>query len=128
MTECPTGDDDGRCRVNCFNVKLVGRLRRSLPDADAVGRAEALFGALGNRNRLLILSCLAQVDELCVCDIANALDMNVSTLSHQLRHLRGMGLVKFRNEGRMVFYNLADPRVAGILSAEFDPTADGVGR
>ena len=122
----PARGDRPCCELRCFNVRLVDRLRRKLPDADSVARAETFFAALGNRTRLLILHCLAGADELCVCDIANALEMKLSTLSHQLRHLRELGLVTFRSEGKMAFYRLNDDRVAQLIGAEFDRAADGV--
>ena len=106
------------CELYCFNAELVGTLRRALPGAEQVGRVEEIFSALGNRTRLLILHCLSQAEELCVCDIANALEMNLSTVSHQLRHLRALGLVTYRSEGRMAFYRMADRRVGDLVSAE----------
>ena len=78
-------------------------------------RATAFFSALGSRTRLLVLHCLCQAEELCVCDIANALRMNLSTVSHQLRYLRGCGLITYRSEGKMAFYRLADTRVRELL-------------
>ena len=122
----PAGGVHPCCELRCFNVRLVDRLRRHLPDADSVARAETFFAALGNRTRLLILHCLAGADELCVCDVANALKMNLSTVSHQLRHLRELGLVTFRSEGKMAFYRLSDDRVAALVAAQFDRAADKV--
>jgi DNA-binding transcriptional ArsR family regulator len=113
----PGGKGDS-CELYCFNAELVGKLRRALPLPEQVGHVEKLFSALGNRTRLLILHCLSQAEELCVCDIANALEMNLSTVSHQLRHLRALGLVTYRSEGRMAFYRTADKRVGDLVSAE----------
>ncbi len=99
------------CELFCFNEALVARLRTHLPRPEPLVQAETFFSALGSRSRLLVLHCLCQADELCVCDIANALEMNLSTVSHQLRYLRQVGLVTFRSEGKMAFYRLADRRV-----------------
>lgn len=106
------------CELYCFNKAVVNRLRRNLPEAQKLQQVEAFFAALGSRTRLLILCCLSQAHELCVCDIANALDMNLSTVSHQLRYLRGVNLVAYRSEGKMAFYRLADARVSAVLRAE----------
>jgi DNA-binding transcriptional ArsR family regulator len=103
------------CELFCFNQDLVNRLRAVTPDAARIDEAEQFFAALGSRTRLLILFCLTEAEELCVCDIANALEMNLSTVSHQLRHLRQAGLVTFRSEGRMAFYRLADARVPAVF-------------
>ncbi|NIA07741.1 MAG: metalloregulator ArsR/SmtB family transcription factor [Actinobacteria bacterium] len=106
------------CELYCFNKALVSRLRGSLPDAETLIRAENFFAALGTRTRLLVLYCLSQAEELCVCDIANALRMNISTVSHQLRYLRGAGLIAYRSEGKMAFYRLIDGRIAELIDAE----------
>ena len=91
-----------------------------------MGGAGVLFH-LANWPSLLILHCLSQAEELCVCDIANALRMNLSTVSHQLRRLRTLGLVTYRSQGKMAFYCLADRRVAELVDAEFDRLGAGVG-
>lgn len=106
------------CRLYCFNEKLVRRLRECLPETEAVENAKSVFAALGNGTRLLVLYCLAQAEELCVCDIANTLQMNLSTISHQLRHLRALGLVACRSEGKMAFYRLGSRRVSDLLRVE----------
>ncbi len=93
----------------------MARLRAHLPGDAELGQAELFFCALGSRTRLLVLHCLAQAEELCVCDIANALGMNLSTISHQLRYLRHVGLVTFRSEGKMAFYRLTDAQVRSVL-------------
>jgi len=113
---------DNVCELYCFNLKQVKALQAGLPDDDILTRAEQIFSALGNRTRLMILHCLARAEELCVCDIANALEMNLSTISHQLRHLRGLSVVAFRSEGKMAFYRLADSRVADMVRAELGRT------
>jgi DNA-binding transcriptional ArsR family regulator len=115
------------CELFCFNEDLVARLRAGMPDAAEVGNAEQFFSALGSRTRLLILYCLSQAKELCVCDIANALDVNLSTVSHQLRHLRHVGLVTYRSEGKMAFYRLAEERVRAALASAL-PAASATGR
>jgi len=103
------------CELFCFNEALVRKLKQGLPDDEELDSAQALFSAFGSTTRLRILSCLMQADELCVCDIANALDTNLSTVSHQLRYLRNAGMVAFRSAGKMAFYRLADPVVPRLL-------------
>lgn len=117
-----TGEKSNRrdtCESFCFNEELVEKLQSSLPDEAEVNTAEEFFSALGNRTRLLVLYCLCRVEELCVCDLANALDMNLSTISHQLRYLRGHGLVDYRREGKMAFYHLSDSAVRRLLMDEW---------
>jgi DNA-binding transcriptional ArsR family regulator len=71
------------------------------------------FSLLGDTNRLRILSLLAK-QELCVCDLAAALDMSESAVSHQLRTLRAMRLVSYQKIGRKVFYQLLDHHVLDL--------------
>lgn len=68
------------------------------------------FALLGDPNRLRILSILAK-QELCVCDIAAILEMSESAVSHQLRTLRAIRLVRYQKHGRKVFYRLLDRHV-----------------
>ncbi len=111
-------DKKDTCGLYCFNEDLVRELRKSLPTAKTMQTAENLFKALGSRTRLLVLYCLSQSEELCVCDIANALRLNLSTISHQLRLLRSLGLVAYRSEGKMAFYRLVDERVGDLIRVE----------
>ncbi|MFW6457612.1 MAG: ArsR/SmtB family transcription factor, partial [Planctomycetota bacterium] len=77
----PTQDADGigedTCGAFCYNEKVVERLRTALPGEEKLDEMAEFFSALGNRTRLLVLTCLCEADELCVCDIANTLDMNL---------------------------------------------------
>jgi DNA-binding transcriptional ArsR family regulator len=74
------------------------------------------FSLLGDANRLRILSLLAK-RELCVCDLADDLGMSESAVSHQLRTLRALRLVKYQKQGRRVFYRLADHHVLDLYYA-----------
>ena len=73
-----------------------------------------LYKIFGDVTRIRILYALFE-RELCVCDIAGALDMSSSAISHQLRILKGAKLIKFRKEGKSVYYSLADTHVSLIL-------------
>jgi DNA-binding transcriptional ArsR family regulator len=76
-------------------------------------RMAEFFSLLGDANRLRILSALA-VQELCVCDLAAAVKMSESAVSHQLRALRTMRLVGYRKQGRNVFYSLKDSHILNL--------------
>lgn len=79
-------------------------------------RMAEFFSLLGDANRLRLLSVLAD-RELCVCDLAAALSMTESAVSHQLRALRAMRLVSYRKVGRQVFYSLLDRHVLELYNA-----------
>jgi DNA-binding transcriptional ArsR family regulator len=79
-------------------------------------RMAEFFSLLGDANRLRILSLLAQ-QELCVCDLADELSMSESAVSHQLKTLRALRLVKYQKQGRRVFYRLTDHHVLDLYYA-----------
>ncbi|MGC9332822.1 MAG: ArsR/SmtB family transcription factor [Anaerolineae bacterium] len=86
---------------------------RLLDDEDAARLAET-FRALSDPTRVRILSLLVE-GELCVCDLAEALGMSQSAISHQLRTLRDWRLVRRRRAGRLAFYTLDDEHVADLF-------------
>ena len=90
-----------------------------MPAEDILYRLADLFKVFGDPTRIRILYKLSE-QELCVCDIAEVLEMTQSAISHQLRILKQMSLVKFRREGKTVYYSLADDHVATILAQGLD--------
>lgn len=92
-----------------------GQARSAVPvdDQRAMQLAE-MFKALSDPTRVRIVSLLLE-SELCVCDLATALDMTQSAVSHQLRSLRDLRLVRWRREGRQIFYTLDDDHVADLF-------------
>lgn len=86
-----------------------------IPDPETLQNLADLFKVFGDPTRIRILYALS-AQELCVCDIAEILQMTQSAISHQLRVLKQMHLVKFRREGKTVFYSLADDHVYTILN------------
>ena len=85
-------------------------------DREKAQKMAEFFGMLGDPNRLRIISILA-LQELCVCDIAATLEMSESAVSHQMRILRTMRLVKYRKQGRKVYYHLLDRHVLDLYSS-----------
>ena len=90
-----------------------------LVDGSTAVRLAETFRALSDPTRIRIVSLLAG-DELCVCDLAAALSMSQSAVSHQLRSLRDLHLVRWRREGRQVFYALDDEHVADLFRRGLD--------
>lgn len=78
-----------------------------------------LFKVFGDSTRIRILDVLSR-QELCVQDIANTLTMTQSAISHQLRILKQASLVKFRREGKTLYYSLSDDHVATIIAQGLD--------
>ena len=86
-----------------------------IPDPQTLQNLADLFKVFGDPTRIRILYALS-AQELCVCDIAEILQMTQSAISHQLRVLKQMHLVKFRREGKNIFYSLADEHVRLIIN------------
>jgi len=112
----PTQMDDAQtCETHCLTD--LGDLLKIEPKLLSMVKAQQmaeLFGVLADPNRLRLLSALAAAQELCVCDLAAALKMSESAVSHQLRLLRTMRLVSYRKEGRNVYYGLADSHIVDL--------------
>ena len=87
---------------------------RQLPDKEQLEQIAELFKGFCDPTRVHILSLLAD-RELCVTDIAQAVELSQSAISHQLRLLKQMHLIKFRREGKNILYSLADDHVQTIL-------------
>lgn len=87
---------------------------QTLPDREVLEHIAELFKGFADVTRVHILSLLVE-RELCVTDIADAVDLSQSAISHQLRILKQMHLIKFRREGKNILYSLADDHVKTIL-------------
>ncbi len=107
-------ENDDICQVKFVNQSTVGRLRKSLREPQTIERLAEIFGVLADPTRLKICIFLSQA-ELCVCDLAAMLSISESAISHQLRLLRSLRLVKFRREGKMAFYALDDTHVTMLI-------------
>ena len=93
---------------------IVDRVRQEMPGEDTLYDLTELFRIFGDSTRVRILYVLFE-SEMCVCDIAALLGMTQSAISHQLRALKNVRLVKSRREGKTVFYSLADDHVKTII-------------
>ena len=91
-------------------------LRQDMLEISKAQKMAEFFRLLGDANRLRILSLLAQ-QNLCVCDLATALNMSESAVSHQLRTLRSLRLVSYQKQGRKVFYRLLDHHVLDLYQS-----------
>ena len=104
-----------RCEVNCVHEDAVREVRRVMLGEDVAASLAELFKALGDPTRVKILFALL-TRELCVCDLAAVVGMSDSAVSHQLRLLRAQKLVKFRREGKNVYYSLDDSHIEELFA------------
>lgn len=95
--------------------KMVEAIRKEDLSGERVVKLSKIFKALGDPTRLRIIHSLSK-EELCVCDIADLLEMNQSAISHQLRVLKDLRLVKCRREGKSAIYSLDDDHVLELFN------------
>lgn len=115
-----------RCDVFHLDPAKVATLKRKLLREDSVGALADTFKLLGDTTRVRILDALSR-SELCVCDIAGILGLSESAVSHQLRLLRGVRLVRPRRAGRMVFYTLDDQHIVGLFEQGLEHVEERAG-
>jgi len=109
------GFETNLCSINEIDPKAVAFVQQKSLAEDTVEGLSRLFSALSDPTRLRILHALSVTNELCVCDLAELLGMSQSAISHQLRVLRNLRLVKYRREGRKAFYSLDDEHIEILL-------------
>ncbi len=107
--------EEGSCEFMHVHEEIVKKVEGVMPDEQQLLDLSEFFKVFGDSTRIKILYVLSQ-SEMCVCDIANLLQMGQSAISHQLRILKQMRLVSFRREGKTVFYKLADAHIQTILA------------
>ena len=103
------------CEFMHVHEHMVEKVMKVMPAGEELQNLAEFFRVFGDSTRIRILYALSQ-SELCVCDIASLLGMGQSAISHQLRILKQMRLVKFRREGKSVLYSLADNHIETILA------------
>jgi len=113
-----------RCDCDAIHVEVVEAIRKKLVDDETLCDLAELFKIFGDFTRVKILSAL-QHSEMCVCDIAALLNMTKSAVSHQLRQLRLARLVKFRREGKEVYYSFDDDHVVNIFEQGLSHVTEG---
>jgi ArsR family transcriptional regulator len=116
--------DTDRCEVLAINEDMVRHARAQLVDRRAAAELAEFFKALSDPTRVRIVSALS-AGELCVCDLAATLGMSQSAISHQLRLLRQLRLVKRRRAGQMAYYTLDDEHVSALFHEGMDHVRHG---
>lgn len=106
--------DINDCNCNIIHEEIVTEAKSTMPDEEMLYDLAELFKVFGDTTRVKILYALF-ANEMCVCDIASLLNMTHSAISHQLRVLKQARLVKFRREGKTVYYSLDDSHISQIF-------------
>lgn len=102
------------CDCNIIHQDIVNNTLNNMIDENLLNKLAEFFKILGDTTRTKILFALDQ-NEMCVCDIANVLNMSKSSISHQLGTLRRSGIVKCRKQGKEVYYMLDDDHVKQLF-------------
>ena len=102
------------CGYMHLHEDVVRRVEAEMPEEGALFDLAELFKVFGDSTRIRILYLLFE-SEMCVCDIAQLLGMTQSAISHQLQMMKKSKLVKYRRQGKTVFYSLADAHVRAII-------------
>ncbi len=103
------------CEDQHVHEELLKKVNARMPDEDELYDLAELFKVFGDSTRIRILFVLFE-EEVCVCDLASALNMTQSAVSHQLKILKQAKLVSGRRDGKSVIYSLADDHVRGIIA------------
>jgi len=115
IKECPND-----CMMDCCLVlKKVEQIKRNMPNEEVLYDIADFFKVLGESTRLKILYALLK-SEVCVGELSESLCVSQSSVSHQLRILRQNDLVKFRKQGKAVYYSLDDPHVKSLLNQSLE--------
>lgn len=103
------------CEEHIIHNELLQKVDGKVPDEEEISDLSDLFKVFGDSTRLKILFVLFE-SEVCVCDLAEILNMTQSAISHQLKVLKQSKLVTNRREGKSIFYSLADDHVRSIIA------------
>lgn len=103
-----------RCDCNVIHEDIVNKVKEKMPVEENLYDLAELFKVFGDTTRVKILWALYE-SEMCVCDIAVLLNMTQSAISHQLRVLKQARLVKYKKDGKIVFYSLDDEHIKQIF-------------
>lgn len=102
------------CLCNVIHKEVVNKVKESLPKDEILYDLAELFKVFGDSTRIKILCALFE-SEMCVCDLSALLNISQSAISHQLRVLKTTRLVRFRREGKVIYYSLDDEHVKHIF-------------
>ncbi|MFZ5353735.1 MAG: ArsR/SmtB family transcription factor [Bacillota bacterium] len=102
------------CNCLVIHEDIINKVKPAMPEEEKLYDLAELFKVFGDTTRIKIICALFE-SEMCVCDIAALLGMNQSAISHQLRVLKQARLVKYRKDGKIVYYSLEDEHIKNIF-------------
>ncbi len=112
------------CQEKCPHFNLINKVKLSNIDREQIQDLSEIFKLFADETRLRII-CAILNTELCVCDLCEILNLNQSAVSHQLQLLRSSKLVKYRKEGKQVYYSLEDEHIESIIKMALAHITEG---
>lgn len=106
--------EEDLCEITVIHEETVKKVKNIIPEDDIIYDLAEFFKVFADSTRMKIIYALME-NELCVCDIANIVGTTQSAISHQLRILKQSKLVKYKKEGKVVYYSLDDDHIAQIV-------------
>lgn len=112
------------CKEKCPHFNKINEVKKTEPNEEEIIEMADVFKLFSDSTRLRII-CSILNNELCVCDLCELLNLTQSNVSHQLQLLRTAKLVKYRKEGKQVYYSLQDSHVEEIIRMALDHILEG---
>lgn len=112
------------CSCNIIHDEVVNEVKMKMPEEEVLFDLAEFFKVFGDSTRIKIMYALFE-HEMCVCDIVALLNMTQSAVSHQLRVLKQARLVKYRKEGKVVYYSLNDEHIKDIVKEGLEHINEG---
>ena len=114
-----------RCEVACVDPERVASVRERLPDGRSGQALAEVFKVLSDVGRVRLIVALLEAGELCVCDLAAVTGLSETACSHNLRLLRSQRLVRYRKQGRNVYYSLDDAHIRLLVDVGLQHVDEG---
>lgn len=118
------GEKEFICKENYPHYNKINEVKKTEPNEEEIIEMADVFKLFSDSTRLRII-CSILNNELCVCDLCELLNLTQSNVSHQLQLLRTAKLVKYRKEGKQVYYSLQDSHVEAIIRMALDHVVEG---
>lgn len=108
-----------RCEITVIHEDVVNKVKKEMPDEEKLVATAELLKVFGDPTRIKIICALLKA-EMCVCDLSALLDVSQSAVSHQLKTLKQARLVKYRRDGKVIYYLLDDDHIGRIFEAGYE--------
>lgn len=108
-----------KCEITIIHEDVVNEVKKKMPNEQKLVETAELLKVFGDPTRIKIICALMKA-EMCVCDLSALLDVSQSAVSHQLKTLKQTRLVKYRREGKVIYYSLDDEHISKIFEAGYE--------